>query len=123
MSSIIKPIGDKNFYEKKVLKSKKYEGVNAKIDSGFTVDKFLKKNGGGVFAHFKREEKFRRVSRTELASLMVNNDEPTDSHFLLLDVRDPDEFEKCSINGSFNYPAPFISRSVNPYTPEILKYV
>mmetsp|Transcript_25719 Transcript_25719/g.31176 ORF Transcript_25719/g.31176 Transcript_25719/m.31176 type:complete len:156 (+) Transcript_25719:171-638(+) len=42
--------------------------------------------------------------------------------YLLLDMRDADDFAKCHINGALNYPAPMLSRSVNNFTPEILTY-
>lgn len=44
--------------------------------------------------------------------------------FLLLDVRDRDEFEKCHIAGSVSYPAPTLNRSVNEFSevPQILEY-
>jgi centrosomal protein CEP41 len=42
--------------------------------------------------------------------------------FLLLDLRDPDDFQQCCILGAYSYPAPALSRSVNNFSAEILEY-
>jgi centrosomal protein CEP41 len=42
--------------------------------------------------------------------------------YLLLDVREPDDFRKCHIVTAVNYPAFMLSRSCNPFTKEILHY-
>ena len=42
---------------------------------------------------------------------------------LLLDVRDPDAYSKCHIDGALLYEAPRLSRSVNALTPELLAFV
>ncbi|EAX97966.1 Rhodanese-like domain containing protein [Trichomonas vaginalis G3] len=45
-----------------------------------------------------------------------------DCPFLLLDVRDEEEFEKCHIQGAKLYPKARLSRATNQFTPEILQY-
>lgn len=65
-------------------------------------------------------------------SSVVFNDAPTpaqtrpqpkiDCPFLLLDVRDEEEFEKCHIQGAKLYPKARLSRATNQFTPEILNY-
>lgn len=52
---------------------------------------------------------------------MIN--EEGEKSFLLLDVRDPDGFTQCHLQGALHYPAPMLSRSVNPYLPEMYNYV
>ncbi|XP_071815432.1 centrosomal protein of 41 kDa-like isoform X2 [Apostichopus japonicus] len=42
--------------------------------------------------------------------------------YLLLDIRDQDDFEKCHIISAKNYPAAMLSRAVNNYTNDILNY-
>ena len=42
---------------------------------------------------------------------------------LLLDLREEEEFEKCHIEGAVHYPAPMLSRSVNPFIPQIYEFV
>ncbi|NXM74970.1 CEP41 protein, partial [Serilophus lunatus] len=42
--------------------------------------------------------------------------------FLLLDVRDRDAYEQCHIVGAYSYPIATLSRTMNPYTNNILEY-
>ncbi|KFV89914.1 Centrosomal protein of 41 kDa, partial [Eurypyga helias] len=42
--------------------------------------------------------------------------------FLLLDVRDRDAYEQCHIVGAYSYPIATLSRTMNPYTNDILEY-
>lgn len=50
------------------------------------------------------------------------SDPSSDIPYLLLDLRDPDDFEKCHIISAKNYPAAMLSRSVNNFTNDILQY-
>ena len=45
-----------------------------------------------------------------------------DCPFILLDVRDEEEFEKCHIQGAKLYPKARLSRATNQFTPEILSF-
>ncbi|XP_056429144.1 centrosomal protein of 41 kDa isoform X2 [Hyla sarda] len=45
-----------------------------------------------------------------------------DCPFLLLDVRDRDCYNQCHIIGAYNYPIAMLSRTMNPFTQEILNY-
>ncbi|XP_016160233.1 PREDICTED: centrosomal protein of 41 kDa [Ficedula albicollis] len=45
-----------------------------------------------------------------------------DCPFLLLDVRDRDAYEQCHIVGAYSYPIATLSRTMNPYTNDILEY-
>ncbi|XP_065510918.1 centrosomal protein of 41 kDa [Caloenas nicobarica] len=45
-----------------------------------------------------------------------------DCPFLLLDVRDRDEYDQCHIVGAYSYPIATQSRTMNPYTNSILEY-
>nr|XP_056703128.1 centrosomal protein of 41 kDa [Euleptes europaea] len=45
-----------------------------------------------------------------------------DCPFLLLDVRDRDAYEGCHIIGAYSYPIATLSRTMNPYTNDILEY-
>ncbi|KAE8616771.1 hypothetical protein XENTR_v10008884 [Xenopus tropicalis] len=45
-----------------------------------------------------------------------------DCPFLLLDVRDRDSYDQCHVVGAKNYPIAMLSRTMNPFTPEILEY-
>ncbi|KAL0483542.1 41 kD caentrosomal protein A [Acrasis kona] len=128
MSSIIKPIGDAkvmgvyDILDKKVTGSKKYDSVKATINSGPTLDKALKKVGeAGINARFRRDEHFKRIKKSELAKKMMINEEDNKT-FMLLDVRDADDFTRCHLLGAVHYPAPMLSRSVNPLLPEMYSF-
>ncbi|NXY57501.1 CEP41 protein, partial [Callaeas wilsoni] len=45
-----------------------------------------------------------------------------DCPFLLLDVRERDAYEQCHIVGAYSYPIATLSRTMNPYTNNILEY-
>ncbi|XP_014800897.1 PREDICTED: centrosomal protein of 41 kDa isoform X3 [Calidris pugnax] len=45
-----------------------------------------------------------------------------DCPFLLLDVRDQDAYDQCHIIGAYSYPIATLSRTMNPYTNNILEY-
>ncbi|KAM8821498.1 centrosomal protein of 41 kDa [Eudromia elegans] len=45
-----------------------------------------------------------------------------DCPFLLLDVRDRDAYDQCHIVGAHSYPIATLSRTMNPYTNNILEY-
>uniref|UniRef100_A0A8D0G4D5 Centrosomal protein 41 n=1 Tax=Sphenodon punctatus TaxID=8508 RepID=A0A8D0G4D5_SPHPU len=45
-----------------------------------------------------------------------------DCPFLLLDVRDRDSYHQCHIIGAYSYPIATLSRTMNPYTNNVLEY-
>ncbi|XP_069763905.1 centrosomal protein of 41 kDa isoform X2 [Narcine bancroftii] len=45
-----------------------------------------------------------------------------DCPYLVLDVRDRDAYEQCHVIGAYSYPIAMLSRTMNPYTKEILEY-
>ncbi|KAJ8245428.1 hypothetical protein GJAV_G00270620 [Gymnothorax javanicus] len=45
-----------------------------------------------------------------------------DCPYLLLDVRDRDCYEQCHIIGAYSFPITTLSRTMNPYTKEVLEY-
>ncbi|KAK7880912.1 hypothetical protein WMY93_032445 [Mugilogobius chulae] len=45
-----------------------------------------------------------------------------DCPYLLLDVRDRDQYESCHIISAHSFPIAFLSRTMNPYTKEVLEY-
>lgn len=52
----------------------------------------------------------------------LKNQPYSDCPFLLLDVRDRDAYEQCHIIGAYSYPIAMLSRTMNPYTNNILEY-
>lgn len=47
---------------------------------------------------------------------------PGQSSFLLLDVRDPEEYETARIKGAMSYPAAILSRAINYFTADLYYY-
>ncbi|XP_028814808.1 centrosomal protein of 41 kDa isoform X2 [Denticeps clupeoides] len=45
-----------------------------------------------------------------------------DCPYLLLDVRDRDQYDQCHIISAYSYPIATLSRTMNPYTKEVLDY-
>lgn len=45
-----------------------------------------------------------------------------DSPYLLLDVRDRDQYDRCHIITAHSFPITMLSRTMNPYTKEVLDY-
>uniref|UniRef100_A0A3Q2T4D6 Centrosomal protein 41 n=1 Tax=Fundulus heteroclitus TaxID=8078 RepID=A0A3Q2T4D6_FUNHE len=45
-----------------------------------------------------------------------------DCPYLLLDVRDRDQYDCCHIIGAHSFPVAMLSRTMNPYTKEVLEY-
>uniref|UniRef100_A0A3P9C673 Centrosomal protein 41 n=1 Tax=Maylandia zebra TaxID=106582 RepID=A0A3P9C673_9CICH len=63
----------------------------------------------------------------KMASELVSSPEPTDRPYtdcpyLLLDVRDRDEYDCCHIISAHSFPIAMLSRTMNPYTKEVLEY-
>ncbi|XP_034031803.1 centrosomal protein of 41 kDa isoform X2 [Thalassophryne amazonica] len=42
--------------------------------------------------------------------------------YLLLDVRDCDQYDQCHIIGAHSFPVAMLNRTMNPYTKELLEY-
>ncbi|MGH0135723.1 UNVERIFIED_CONTAM: hypothetical protein FKN15_014360 [Acipenser sinensis] len=64
----------------------------------------------------------KNVNSTPASSPRITNKPCTDCPYLLLDVRDKDEYEQCHIIGAYSYPIATLSRTMNPYTKEVLEY-
>ncbi|XP_059392966.1 centrosomal protein of 41 kDa [Carassius carassius] len=45
-----------------------------------------------------------------------------DCPYLLLDVRDREQYDQCHITSAYSYPIATLSRTMNPYTKEVLDY-
>ncbi|MBW02922.1 Centrosomal protein of 41 kDa, partial [Eschrichtius robustus] len=69
------------------------------------------------------------VGELDLDKGLVKKVEPStkdkpypDCPFLLLDVRDRDSYQQCHIVGAYSYPIATLSRTMNPYSNDILEY-
>ncbi|XP_030588047.1 centrosomal protein of 41 kDa isoform X2 [Archocentrus centrarchus] len=63
----------------------------------------------------------------KMASELVSSPEPDDRPYpdcpyLLLDVRDCDQYDCCHIISAHSFPIAMLSRTMNPYTKEVLEY-
>lgn len=85
---------------------------------GSTLQSVIK--GIGELDTEDRERQMRRFARAErnLNKLQQNSDLP----YLLLDIRERDDFNQCHIISALSYPIAMLSRSVNNETPEMLAY-
>ncbi|GBG91585.1 hypothetical protein CBR_g52621 [Chara braunii] len=116
---MIRPIGG-HVQLKPPPKNPRYRRVKATIDSGCNVLKVqdkvdeMKNN-----VRFRREEYFQRLKPAGLLKLM----EEGQVDFLLLDVRDGESFKRYHMKGAVSYPAPTLTRTLNPFSMQILNYV
>uniref|UniRef100_A0A1A8FU98 Centrosomal protein 41 n=3 Tax=Nothobranchius korthausae TaxID=1143690 RepID=A0A1A8FU98_9TELE len=63
----------------------------------------------------------------QLASELVSSPAPADTcypdcPYLLLDVRDREQYDLCHIISAHSFPIAMLSRTMNPYTKEVLEY-
>ncbi|XP_059510493.1 centrosomal protein of 41 kDa isoform X2 [Stegostoma tigrinum] len=69
------------------------------------------------------EKENQKLSQPELCPCPEKTDGPyPDCPYLLLDVRDRDAYDHCHIIGAYSYPVAMLSRTMNPYTKELLEY-
>lgn len=176
-------IGDSKILQHKVPRNKKYESVVSRLDTGASVNRYLRKiEDMQTNYRYKKNEIFKRMKVTTFAQLVLQvanvsmseedtvdgaeNDEPEsqetdsisprstlegvikgvgevdlknphvqqdvskeflskpyyDSPYLLLDVRDHDDYEDCHITTAHNFPIAMLSRTMNNFTPQILEY-
>ena len=76
--------------------------------------------GVGELDAYGKERNARKFATAEknLSKLQQDLDLP----YLLLDLRDKDEYDKCRIISALSYPTAMLSRSVNNETAELLAY-
>ncbi|XP_072257938.1 centrosomal protein of 41 kDa [Pyxicephalus adspersus] len=65
----------------------------------------------------------RKTSKEAPSPSPGNLDKPyPDCPYLLLDVRDRDCYDQCHVIGAYHYPTAMLSRTMNPFTQEILNF-
>lgn len=140
------PVKSIPFMDKKVPKNSKYANVQAKLDTGVTVDK-IKYVTAREYSR-RREEIFYRITTKQLYELyneyegderetlaeafgdgmngprIVSHTEmaqPTyDRPYLILDVREPEDFRKSHLFNARNFPNNFLRRDQSP--PELYTF-
>eukprot|EP00667_Euglena_gracilis_P029731 EG_transcript_39835 len=108
-----KPIGDPHVLDRKPKGSAKYDAVRPVVDTGGNVLKL-----GEVLSHRPpKEDAFRRVKCTSLQRLVT--EEQPEVRAIVLDVRSAEEYAQCHITTALSFPSTRLSRSVNPFIPEV----
>ncbi|KAL0968647.1 hypothetical protein UPYG_G00269620 [Umbra pygmaea] len=62
------------------------------------------------------------VTLTPVSSPRLPDCPYTDCPYLLLDVRDREQYDQCHIISAYSFPIATLSRTMNPYTKEVLDY-
>nr|XP_020736347.1 centrosomal protein of 41 kDa isoform X3 [Odocoileus virginianus texanus] len=90
---------------------------------------FINSEGAGDFSRSTLQSVISGVGELDLDKGLVKKTEPNtkdkpypDCPFLLLDVRDRDSYQQCHIVGAYSYPIATLSRTMNPYSNDILEY-
>ncbi|NXI22452.1 CEP41 protein, partial [Sterrhoptilus dennistouni] len=90
---------------------------------------FLNNSGGGESHRSTLQSVISGVGELDVEKDSPKEEDPQakerpypDCPFLLLDVRDRDAYEQCHIVGAHSYPIATLSRTMNPYTNDILEY-
>ncbi|RMZ98237.1 centrosomal of 41 kDa, partial [Brachionus plicatilis] len=97
--------------DKAIKKNPKYDHIESTLDTGSSLTKYMKKiEEIKTNYRYQQDEIFKRMKQ--------NSDLP----YLLLDIRDRDEFSQCHIISALSYPIAMLSRSVNNETQEMLAY-
>ncbi|KAI7812034.1 centrosomal protein of 41 kDa [Triplophysa rosa] len=91
-------------------------------DVGFSPRSTLQSVISGV-GEMDLDKIVQKTARLSPVSTSNNTESPyPDCPYLLLDVRDRDEYDQCHIISAYNYPIATLSRTMNPYTKEVLEY-
>nr|XP_055163390.1 centrosomal protein of 41 kDa isoform X2 [Nyctereutes procyonoides] len=90
---------------------------------------FITSAGAGDSSRSTLQSVISGVGELDLDKGLVKKAEPNtkdkpypDCPFLLLDVRDRDSYQQCHIIGAYTYPIATLSRTMNPYSNDILEY-
>ncbi|XP_037692077.1 centrosomal protein of 41 kDa [Choloepus didactylus] len=90
---------------------------------------FINRAGAGDSSRSTLQSVISGVGELDLDKGLVKKAEPNtkdrpypDCPFLLLDVRDRDSYQQCHIVGAYSYPIATLSRTMNPYSNDILEY-
>ncbi|XP_067235981.1 centrosomal protein of 41 kDa [Chanodichthys erythropterus] len=91
-------------------------------DTGFSSRSTLQSviSGVGEMDLDKNGQKTIRLSPVSTSS--ITECPFPDCPYLLLDVRDKEQYDQCHIISAYSYPIATLSRTMNPYTKEVLDY-
>ncbi|MCI4380346.1 hypothetical protein PGIGA_G00239160 [Pangasianodon gigas] len=100
----------------------KLTDINEPSDTAFSPRSTLQSVISGVGELDLDKDGPRSVNLTPLSSPCAAERPYPDCPYLLLDVRDRDLYDQCHIISAHNYPIATLSRTMNPYTKEVLNY-
>ncbi|ERE89511.1 centrosomal protein [Cricetulus griseus] len=90
---------------------------------------FINSTGTGDSSRSTLQSVISGVGELDVDKELVKKEEPSgkdkpypDCPFLLLDVRDRDSYQQCHVVGAYSYPIATLSRTMNPYSNDILEY-
>jgi centrosomal protein CEP41 len=133
--SVKPPLGDPATLNKRIVASAKYAHVGSTVDCGTSTLSARRQSENAEPSSKPRPgELFKRIRCSTLAALVLEAQtpaaeplaegvpQPPQRTFLLLDVREREDYEKCHVVGAQHYPFTMLSRSMNIFTAEILAH-
>eukprot|EP00906_Rhabdomonas_costata_P004385 RCo006481 len=106
-----KALGDPDVLNKRIPSSHRYDDVQAQVRTGGNVLRAM----DAPVAH--KDERFKRMRPSTLQRLLTEA-EP-ELKVVLLDMRTLEEYTACHIEEALSYPIAMLSRSTNPFIPEV----
>ena len=117
-SSLKKPIGDPDVLQRRLHNSSaKYDAVRPTVNTGGNVIRLAE----ALSQRPPKDEPFKRMKCTSLQRLIT--EKSPEVRVVLLDVRPQDEYHSCHIDTAISYPSTMLSRSVNPFIPQVYSRV
>ncbi|XP_056138010.1 centrosomal protein of 41 kDa [Lampris incognitus] len=98
------------------------ENCNVMEDTGYSPRSTLQSVISGVGELDLDRNGLKTMNVMPVSSLQSADGPYPDCPYLLLDVRDHDQYEQCHIISAYSYPSAMLSRTMNPYTKEVLDY-
>ncbi|XP_015457032.3 centrosomal protein of 41 kDa isoform X1 [Astyanax mexicanus] len=100
----------------------KFIDNNESGDTGFSPRSTLQSVISGVGEMDLDKNGQKTISPTPVTTPSSAERPYMDCPYLLLDVRDRDQYDQCHIISAHSYPIATLSRTMNPYTKEVLDY-
>ncbi|GCB74244.1 hypothetical protein scyTo_0003332 [Scyliorhinus torazame] len=113
--SVKSTIGNPQFLKKRVVPNPKYRYVRARIDTGYSLSKYMEKiDELRRNYRYKRDELFKRLKVTTFSQLVLQ--------VASVNEQGDEMFEELQREEANSYPIAMLSRTMNPYTKELLDY-
>uniref|UniRef100_A0A8C8FQJ1 Rhodanese domain-containing protein n=1 Tax=Oncorhynchus tshawytscha TaxID=74940 RepID=A0A8C8FQJ1_ONCTS len=99
-----------------------FDNNNDAGDAGYSPRSTLQSVISGVGELDLDKNGQKTVTLTTVSSPRLPDGPYPDCPYLLLDVRDREQYDQCHIISAYSYPIATLSRTMNPYTKEVLDY-